>query len=74
MHWGVAIALLVALLMWWLIFKTTFGFATRTVGANNKAARYAGINVNWTIITAMMIAGGLAGLAGSIEKIGRAHV
>jgi simple sugar transport system permease protein len=72
-HWGVAIALLVALLMWWVIFKTTFGFATRTVGANNKAARYAGINVNWTIIIAMMIAGGLAGLAGGIETLGLNH-
>lgn len=72
-HWGVVIALLVALLMWWIIFKTTLGFAIRTVGANNKAARYAGINVNWTIILTMMIAGGLAGLAGGIETLGLNH-
>lgn len=72
-HWGVVVALLVALLMWWIIFKTTLGFATRTVGANSKAARYAGINVNWTIILTMMIAGGLAGLAGTIETLGLNH-
>lgn len=72
-HWGVALALLVALLMWWIIFKTTLGFATRTVGANNKAARYAGINVNWITILTMMIAGGLAGLAGAIETLGLNH-
>jgi simple sugar transport system permease protein len=72
-HWGVVVALLAALLMWWIIFKTTLGFATRTVGANSKAARYAGINVNWTIILTMMIAGGLAGLAGTIETLGLNH-
>jgi ABC-type uncharacterized transport system permease subunit len=72
-HWGVVLALLVALLMWWIIFKTTLGFATRTVGANNKAARYAGINVKWITILTMMIAGGLAGLAGAIETLGLNH-
>jgi len=72
-HWGVVIALGVALLMGWVIFKTTLGFETRTVGANNKAARYAGMNVNWIIILTMMIAGGLAGLAGSIETLGLNH-
>ncbi len=72
-HWGVVIALAVALLMWWVIFKTTLGFETRTVGANNKAARYAGMNVNWVIILTMMIAGGLAGLAGGIETLGLNH-
>mgnify|MGYP001184569001 FL=1 len=72
-HWGVALALAVAILMWWVIFKTTLGFATRTVGANNKAARYAGINVKWITILTMMIAGGLAGLAGAIETLGLNH-
>lgn len=72
-HWGVALALLVALVMWWIIFKTSLGFATRTVGANNKAARYAGINVRWITILTMMIAGGLAGLAGAIETLGLNH-
>lgn len=72
-HWGVAIALLVALIMWWILFKTTLGFSTRTVGANSKAARYAGINVRWITILTMMIAGGLAGLAGAIETLGLNH-
>jgi hypothetical protein len=40
---------------------------------NNKAARYAGINVNWIIVLTMMIAGGLAGLAGAIETLGLNH-
>ncbi|MEZ4610999.1 MAG: hypothetical protein R2838_12280 [Caldilineaceae bacterium] len=48
-------------------------FEIRTVGQNLKAAKYAGIRVNWTIILTMMIAGGLAGLAGGIETLGVNH-
>ena len=69
-HWGFVLALLVALLMWWLIYKTIIGFEIRTVGQNLKAARYAGMRVNWTIVQTMAIAGGLAGLAGAIETLG----
>ncbi len=72
-HWGFILALLVAALMWWLIDKTTIGFEIRTVGQNLRAARYAGIRVNWTIVLAMAIAGGLAGLAGGIETLGVNH-
>ncbi len=72
-HWGVALALLAAIVMYWLIFRTTFGFEVRTVGQNEKAARYAGINVRWVIVMTMMIAGGLAGLAGAIETLGLNH-
>ena len=49
------------------------GLRIRTVGQNSKAAKYAGINVNWIIILTMMIAGGLAGLAGGIETLGLNH-
>lgn len=69
-HWGFILALLVALLIWWLIYKTIIGFEIRTVGQNLKAARYAGMRVNWTIVFTMMLAGGLAGLAGTIETLG----
>jgi general nucleoside transport system permease protein len=69
-HWGVVLAILVAILMWWLIYKTITGFEIRTVGQNAKAAKYAGMGVNRTIVLTMMIAGGLAGLAGAIETLG----
>lgn len=72
-HSGVLIALLIAVLIWWIIYKTTLGFETRTVGLNPKAARYAGINVRWIVILSMVIAGGLAGLAGGIETLGLNH-
>jgi simple sugar transport system permease protein len=69
-HWGIVLALLVAVLIWWLIYKTIIGFEIRTVGQNLKAARYAGIRVNWTVVLTMIIAGGLAGLAGAFETLG----
>lgn len=66
-HWGFILALFVAALVWWLLWKTTFGFEIRTVGANPDAARYAGINVERTIVLTMALSGLLAGLAGTIE-------
>jgi len=66
-HWGFILALLVAVLIWWLLWKTTIGFEIRTVGSNPDAAKYAGINVKRTIVLTMAISGALAGLAGAIE-------
>ncbi len=66
-HWGFVLALVVAVIIWWLIWKTTLGFEIRTVGANPDAAKYAGINVKRTIIITMALSGALAGLAGAIE-------
>ena len=66
-HWGFILALFVAVLIWWLLWKTTLGFEIRTVGANPDAAKYAGINVKKTIVNTMAISGALAGLAGAIE-------
>jgi general nucleoside transport system permease protein len=71
--YGIVIALLVALFIWWLIYKTPLGFEIRTVGQNMKAARYAGIRVNWVIILTMGLAGGLAGMAGAVESLGLIH-
>jgi len=72
-HYGVFISLAAVVFIWWLIYKTTIGFEIRTVGQNMKAARYAGIRVNWTVILTMAIAGGLAGLAGAVETLGLNH-
>ena len=51
--------------VWWLLYRTTTGFEFRSIGKNPSAARVAGMNVerNWVLV--MLIAGGLAGLAGS---------
>jgi simple sugar transport system permease protein len=69
-HWGFLFALLVAFLIWWLLWKTTLGFEIRTVGLNPDAAKYAGINVKRTIILTMALSGMLAGMAGTIEVTG----
>ncbi len=66
-HWGFVLALLVALGVWWLLWKTTLGFEIRTVGSSPDAAQYAGINVKRTIILTMALSGLLAGMAGTIE-------
>lgn len=67
MHWGFILALLVAFLVWWLLWKTTLGFEIRTTGLNPDAAKYSGINVGKITIIAMTFSGILAGAAGAIE-------
>ena len=67
---GIILAVLSAVLVWFLLFKTTVGFEIRTVGANASAARYAGIRPAFITILTMSIAGGLAGLGGSVQILG----
>ncbi len=74
LHIGFLLACGIAVLMWWVLYKTTFGFEVRTVGANRDAARYAGINITRNVVLAMAISGALAGLAGTIEIVGLARV
>ena len=62
---GFLIAIACAFAIWWLLNRTTTGFEFRSVGANPSAARVAGIKVERSWVLAMLIAGGLAGLAGS---------
>jgi simple sugar transport system permease protein len=62
---GYLIALAAAAGVWWLLTRSTVGFEFRTVGANARAARSAGMSVERTWILVMLIAGGLAGLAGA---------
>ena len=64
-HLGFFIALAFAWLIWWILFKTTWGLNLRTVGTNPRAAKYAGLSVTKSIIVGMAISGGLAGLAGA---------
>lgn len=72
LHYGFIIALIVAVLVSWFIFKTTKGFELRAAGFNLHAARYAGMSAGGSIILAMAISGGLAGLGGSFEVLGTA--
>jgi general nucleoside transport system permease protein len=67
------IALIVSFGVWVLIWKTKFGYEIRAVGQNSEAAHYAGINVSKTIIWALAISGGLAGLMSINEVLGVQH-
>jgi general nucleoside transport system permease protein len=69
-HLGFFIALGVAWLVYWFLFKTKWGFDLRAVGSNPHAARYAGMVVPLTIILAMVLSGALAGMAGANEVLG----
>ena len=72
-HLGFFIALLVAWLVYWFLFKTKWGFDLRSVGANPNAARYAGMSILGTTVLAMSLSGALAGLAGTNEVLGLNH-
>jgi len=67
---SIFVALGCALLVYWLLFRTTRGFEMRTVGANPRAARYAGINLTLNMVMAMFLSGGLAGLAAASDISG----
>jgi len=73
LHWGFALALLAAVGVYVLLWKTSLGFEIRGLGANEIAAQFKGINVARTIIIVMAISGALAGLAGLTEVGGIHH-
>ena len=64
MNLGFFIAIICVILVKFILDKTTLGFGLKTVGFNRHCAEYAGIKVNSNVVISMMIAGGLAGLAG----------
>lgn len=67
---GFILALLAAVFVYWLLFKTTIGYEIRTVGQNPRAAKYSGMNVARTVVLTMALSGGLAGLAASHDILG----
>jgi simple sugar transport system permease protein len=64
LHVGFFLALGAAVGVWWLLERSTVGFALKAVGSNPNAAATAGMSVGRAIVIAMVLAGGLAGLAG----------
>ncbi|MBP1968042.1 simple sugar transport system permease protein [Virgibacillus natechei] len=70
MHYGILIALFAAVIMWFIIERTTIGYELKSVGYNKHASKYAGMSVKRNIILAMVISGAFAGLAGSMEGLG----
>jgi general nucleoside transport system permease protein len=66
---GIIIALLAAVIIWVVLYKTSFGFELQATGTNRFAAKYSGINEMKAIMLSMMIAGALAGLGGTLYAL-----
>jgi len=69
-HLGFFIAIAVAILVWFILFKTTWGYEIRSVGLNPNASRYAGMNITTVTVAAMSLSGAIAGMAGANELLG----
>ena len=70
-HTGLLGATVLAVMLWALLKYTVIGFDIRAVGANSKAAAFAGVPVTRTVVLVALLSGALAGLAGAIEVAGR---
>ncbi|WP_306598405.1 ABC transporter permease [Geothrix sp. 21YS21S-2] len=73
LHMGLILALVLCVCVWFLLWRTTWGFRLRAAGAEAKAARYAGINVPGSLVAAMCLSGAFAGIAGAVEVSGVHH-
>lgn len=71
-NYGIILALIAAVIIWYLINKTTLGYELRSVGFNSHAAEYGGINSGASVMKALAISGALAGLGGAIQILGNA--
>ena len=70
LHYGIIIAIVLAVLIYLLMWKTTMGFKMRASGSGARAARYGGISVGFWLAASMAISGAFAGLAGGVELAG----
>jgi simple sugar transport system permease protein len=70
LHLGAAIAVVLAILVYFLLWRTTLGYRIRAVGQNPDASRYGGIKVPQHVVMALLLSGAFAGLAGAIQVYG----
>jgi len=70
LHLGALIAVILAVLVYILLWRTTLGYRIRAVGQNPHAARYAGIKVQRYMVLALLLSGAFAGLAGATQVFG----
>lgn len=73
LHWGLGVAVSLALVMAVVLAYTRWGYEVRLAGANRFAAHYAGIRVPRRLLQTMLLSGGIAGLAGMLEVTGTVH-
>ena len=70
LHWGLLIAIVLAVVIYIFLWRTSLGYRIRAVGENQRASSYAGINVKRQMMFSMFLAGGFAGLAGVVQVLG----
>ncbi len=70
LHFGFILGVFVLFSIWLIISRTAFGLKMRAAGSNAEASRFAGINVEKTILVTALVSGGIAGLAGVGEVAG----
>jgi simple sugar transport system permease protein len=73
LHSGLIFAVIMAVLVYIFLWRTTIGYQIRAVGLNPHASRYAGMNVPRTMVLSMALSGMFAGLAGAVEILGLHH-
>jgi len=72
-HLGLILGVIAALVVWFILYRSHWGYEIRLIGDNPRAARYAGINIARNTVLVMMLSGALAGLAGMSEITGVVH-
>ncbi|MEW6403152.1 MAG: ABC transporter permease [Chloroflexota bacterium] len=70
LHLGALIAVILAILVYILLWRTTLGYRIRAVGQNPHASRYAGIKVQRYVVLALLLSGAFSGLAGATQVFG----
>ena len=70
LHWGLIVAVVLAVIVFIFLWRTSMGYRIRAVGENQRASSYAGINVKRQMMFSMFLAGGFAGLAGVVQVLG----
>lgn len=70
LHWGLLIAIVLAVIIYIFLWRTSLGYRIRAVGENQRASSFAGINVKRQMMFSMFLAGGFAGLAGVVQVLG----
>jgi len=73
LHSGFIFAVIMAILVYIFLWRTTVGYRIRAVGLNPHASRYAGMSVKGTMVLSMTLSGMFAGLAGAVEIVGLHH-
>ncbi|WP_420628020.1 ABC transporter permease [Candidatus Leptofilum sp.] len=73
LHSGLIVAIVMAILIYIFLWRTTIGYRIRAVGLNTAASRYAGMQVQRTVVLSMTLSGMMAGMAGAVEILGLHH-